>query len=107
MGKLWNIIEEWRTGMEFPPSPRQVAIRLGVSQSSFDTWENPAEMPKRHNLLAIARLTATPYQVVVQAAVDDTKLFDEAAAEAALEKKRRRVTIAQDAKAIKPKPPKP
>lgn len=83
MGKLWDIIETWRDGMEFPPSYRQIAIRLDVSQSTFDTWKNPIEVPARRNLLAISKLTGKPYQVVVQAAVDDTKLFDEAAAERA------------------------
>ena len=81
MGKLWNIIEEWRDGMAYPPSYRQIARDLGVSQSAFDTWKNPAAIPRRRNLLAISRLTGVPYRRVVDAAVEDTKLYDEAAAE--------------------------
>ena len=81
-GKLWNIIEDYRDGLAFPPSYRQIAIRMGVSQSTFETWKNPTEMPKRRSLLAISRLTGVPYRRVVDAAVEDTKLYDESAAEA-------------------------
>lgn len=81
MGKLWNLIEEWRDSMEYPPSYRQIAIRMGVSQSAFDTWKAPTEIPKRRNLLAISRVTGVPYRRVVDAAVEDTKLYDESAAE--------------------------
>lgn len=80
-GKLWALVEEWRDAMEFPPSYRQIAIRMGVSQSTFETWKNPTEIPKRRNLLAISRLTGVPYRRVVDAAVEDTKLYDESAAE--------------------------
>ena len=82
MGKLWNILEDWRDGMAYPPSYRQIARDLGVSQSAFDTWKNPTEIPKRRNLLAISRLTGVPYRRVVDAAVEDTHLYDETAAEA-------------------------
>lgn len=86
MGKLWDIVEDWRDGMEFPPSYRQIAIRLGVSQSAFDAWKNPIEIPRKRSLLAISRLTGVPYRRVVDAAVEDTKLYDEKAAEADLNK---------------------
>ena len=85
-GKLWGIVESWRDSLEFPPSYRQIAIRMGVSQSTFETWKNPTEMPKRRNLLAISRLTGVPYRRVVDAAVEDTKLYDESAAEADVSK---------------------
>lgn len=81
-GKLWALVEDWRDSLEFPPSYRQIAIRMGVSQSTFDSWKNPVEMPKRRSLLAISRVTGVPYRRVVDAAVEDTKLYDEAAAEA-------------------------
>lgn len=87
MGKLWNIIEDWRDGMAYPPSYRQIAISLGVSQSAFEVWKAPTEMPKVHNLLAVSRLTGVPYRRVVDAAVEDTRLYDEAAAEEATERK--------------------
>lgn len=87
MGKLWDIVEDWRDGMAYPPSYRKIAIALGVSQSSFETWKAPTEMPKIYNLLAISRLTAVPYRRVVDAAVEDTRLYDEAAAEEAAARK--------------------
>lgn len=83
MGKLWDIIEDWRDGMAYPPSYRKIAIDLEVSQSTFDTWKSPIEMPKVHNLLAISDLTGIPYRQVVDAAVEDTGLYDKTIAEAA------------------------
>lgn len=83
MGKLWDIIEDWRDGMAYPPSYRKIAMDLGVSQSSFDTWKAPTEVPKLYNLLAISRLTGVPYRRVVDAVVEDTRLYDESAAEEA------------------------
>lgn len=87
MGKLWDIIEDWRDGMAYPPSYRKIAIDLKVSQSSFDTWKAPTEVPKLYNLLAISRLTGVPYRRVVDAVVEDTRLYDESAAEEAAARK--------------------
>lgn len=83
MGKLWNILEEWRDGMAYPPSYRKIARDLHVSQSAFDTWKAPTEIPKTYNLLAISRLTGVPYRRVVDAVVEDTRLYDEQLAEKA------------------------
>lgn len=83
MGKLWDIIENWRDGMAYPPSYRKIAKDLSVSQSTFEGWKNPVEMPKPHNLLAISNLTSVGYRRVVEAAADDTGLYDEKVAEEA------------------------
>lgn len=81
MGKLWDIIEDWRDGMAYPPSYRKIAKDLNVSQSTFETWKSPVEMPKPHNLLAISNLTRVNYRRVVEAAAEDTGLYDEKVAE--------------------------
>lgn len=81
MGKLWNLIEDWRDGMAYPPSYRKIAKDLNVSQSTFETWKAPVEMPKVHNLLAISQLTGVAYRRVVEAAAEDTGLYDERVAE--------------------------
>lgn len=81
MGKLWDIIEDWRDGMAYPPSYRQIARELNVVQSTLQTWKAPVEMPKPHNLLAISNLTHVAYRRVVEAAAEDTGLYDEKVAE--------------------------
>lgn len=86
MGKLWNIVEDWRDGMAYPPSERQIARSLHASPSALKTWRNPEKMPEPRSLAAIAEVTATPFHRVVQAAIDDVGLFDEKAAVEAWEK---------------------
>lgn len=91
MGRLWSIIEEWRDTLDFPPSYRQIAGRMGVVQSTFDGWKDPVDVPKRANLYAISKVTGTPYHVVVQAAIDDADLFNAKAAQEAFEARAPRV----------------
>lgn len=94
MGKLWNIIKDWRDGMAYPPSERQIARSLHASPSALKTWKNPEKMPEPRSLAAIAEVTATPFHRVVQAAIDDVGLFDEkAATEAWVAWKKRGLTV--------------
>jgi hypothetical protein len=80
MGRLWEIVETWRDGIDedLRPSYRQIATAMRVAQSTFDGWSNTplAEMPKRRNLYAISKVTDTPFHLVVQAAIDDADLFN-------------------------------
>lgn len=72
---LWRIVEDWRNGQPIPPTWAQVAKRLGVSQSTFDTWKAPAEMPQRRNLWVIHELTRVPFKSVVDAAIESVDLY--------------------------------
>lgn len=73
MGRLWNLIEQHRDVQPYPPSYRQLALKLGVSQSLFDTWKAPKRLPSRENLEAISQLTGISYQTVLDAALEDTR----------------------------------
>lgn len=73
MGRLWDLIEQHRDAQPYPPSYRQLSIKLGVSQSLFDTWKAPKRLPSRENLEGIARLVGVSYQTVLEAALDDTR----------------------------------
>ena len=73
MGRLWSLIEQHRDVQPYPPSYRQLALKLGVSQSLFDTWKQPKRLPSRENLEAISQLTGVSYQTVLEAALEDTR----------------------------------
>lgn len=77
MGKLWDLVEDWRTGMQYPPSDRQIAIDIGVAPTTFSGWRDGlTELPKRHNLWELHRVTNIPFEAIMQAAIDDARLFD-------------------------------
>lgn len=77
MGKLWDLVEEWRDGMQFPPSHRKIALSIGVVPSTFKGWRDGlSELPKRHNLWELHVLTNIPFERLMQAAIEDAGLFD-------------------------------
>lgn len=83
MGQLWDLVQGWIDEQHrFPPSDRQVARGLGVSQSTLSGWrDGMTEVPRRRTLWAIHHLTAIPYRRIVDAAIEDAGLYDEKQAE--------------------------
>lgn len=79
MGQLWDLVQEWIDEQHrIAPSNRQVAIALGVSQSTFKGWrEGLTDIPKRRTLWALHELTSIPYRRLVDAAIEDAGLYDE------------------------------
>lgn len=73
MGRLWDLIEDHRDAQQYPPSYRQLAIKLGVSQSLFVTWKAPKSLPSRESIESIARVVGVSYQTVLDAALEDTR----------------------------------
>lgn len=84
MGKLWSLIQEWRDGMQYPPSNRQIALDIGVAPTTFSGWRDGlSELPKRHNVWELHRVTNIPFDSLMQAAIDDANLLDPERARAA------------------------
>lgn len=73
---LWTIVQDWFDKQQVKPSWAKVAEAMGVSQSTFDTWKNPAEMPRRRNLWAIHELTRVPFKTVVDAAIESAEMYN-------------------------------
>lgn len=80
---LWQIVQDWYDNQQVSPSWAKVADALGVSQSTFDTWKAPTEMPRRRTLWAIHELTRVPFKSVVDAAIESVNLYDAERAKAA------------------------
>jgi transcriptional regulator with XRE-family HTH domain len=72
MGQLWDILQRHIDAAPYPPSERQVAMRLGVSPTTLANWRDPKKLPSRENLQAIADLAGVRYSVVLDAALHDT-----------------------------------
>ena len=102
---LWKIIQDWHDRHQAKPSWAKVAEALGVSQSTFDSWKKPEEMPRRRTLWVIHQLTGVPFKTVVDAAIESADLYNPKRAEAShlahVEKKKEREAREHSAPATK------
>lgn len=71
MGKLYDLIQEHIDAQQYPPSERQVAKELGVTQTTLSNWRTPKKLIAKEHLLAIARVTRNPYARVLDALLED------------------------------------
>jgi transcriptional regulator with XRE-family HTH domain len=71
MGKLYDLIQEHIDSQGYEVTPAQVARKIGVSRQTVLNWREPAKLPMREHLQAIARVTGVPYQRVLDAVLDD------------------------------------
>lgn len=71
MGKLYDLIQEHIDSQQYPPSERQVAKEIGVSQTTLKNWRTPVKLIDKEHLLSIARVTRTPYHTVLDALLED------------------------------------
>lgn len=73
VGAFWDLIDEHLGRMEFPPSKRRLAERLGVAPQTITNWQNGLkELPDRDNLEAVAAFVGRTYGEVLNAALSDT-----------------------------------
>ena len=78
MGKLYDLIQEHIDSQQYPPSERQVARELGVTQTTLSNWREPRKLIAKEHLLSIARVTRNPYAVVRDALLHDIGYLDAA-----------------------------
>lgn len=71
MGKLTEIIRKYVDAQPFEVSDRQVAQKLGVTQTTLSNWGKPTKLIQKRHLVAISRLTGAPYSRVLDALLED------------------------------------
>lgn len=71
MGRLYDLIQEHIDAQTYPPSERQVAKQLGVTQTTLSNWREPKRLIDKEHLLAIAKVTRVPYHRVLDALLED------------------------------------
>lgn len=71
MGQLYGLIQAHIDAQPYPVSERQIAIKLGVTQTTLKNWRTPAKLPAKKHLVAISELTGVPYQRVLDALLTD------------------------------------
>lgn len=77
MGRLWELIEEHRNSQDYPPSVRQIALKLDVSPTTVNNWKSPKDLPSRKNLEALAVLLNRPYLEILAIALADTQYLND------------------------------
>ena len=59
--------------MEFPPTKRRLALRLGVAPQTITNWQTKVtDLPKRENLESVADFVGRSYDDVLQIALSET-----------------------------------
>lgn len=71
MGKLYDLIQAHIDSQPYEVPERQVARKLGVTQTTLSNWRTPKRLIAKEHLIAIARLTGVPYLRVLDALLDD------------------------------------
>ena len=71
MGKLYNLIQDHIDAQPYKVSERQIARRIGVTQTTLSNWREPKKLIAKDHLLAISRVTGVPYLRVLDALLDD------------------------------------
>lgn len=71
MGKFYDLIQDHIDAQPYGASERQIAKRLGVTQTTLKNWRTPKRLIEREHLRAVAELTGVPYLRVLDALLDD------------------------------------
>lgn len=71
MGKFYDLIQAHIDAQPYHVPDRQVAGKLGVTQTTLSNWRTPKRLIDKQHLLAVARLTGVPYLRVLDALLED------------------------------------
>lgn len=71
MGRLYDLIQAHIDAQRYPPSERQVAKDIGVTQTTLTNWRTPKKLIAKEHLEAISRETGVPYIRVLDALLED------------------------------------
>lgn len=77
MGQLYDLIQQHIDSQTYPPTERQVAKQLGVTQTTLANWRNPRRLIAKEHLVAISRVTRVPYSRVLDALLEDINYLRE------------------------------
>lgn len=73
MSQIWEIVQAHIDA--YGPSEAEVARRMGTSPQTLNSWKKRGlrKLPDAHLLLGLARVTQTPYEDVLRAALSDIR----------------------------------
>lgn len=71
MGKFYDLIQAHIDGQPYRVTERQVAKRLGVSQTTLSNWRTPKKLIDKSHMVAVSELTGVRYGRVLDALLED------------------------------------
>lgn len=71
MGRLYDLIQAHIDAQPYGVSERQVALKIGVTQTTLSNWREPKKLIGKEHLKAISRVTGVPYARVLDALLED------------------------------------
>lgn len=77
MGKFYELIQQHIDAQPYPVTERQVARRLGVSQTTLHNWRTPKKLIEKDHLIAVSELTGVRYGRVLDALLEDIDYLTE------------------------------
>lgn len=71
-GHMWALVQEWLDTFTYrPPSQRELAPRLGVSNSTLGDYKYARHMPPPAFVVRLSREIQVPYEKVLDAVLRD------------------------------------
>lgn len=71
MGEFYDLIQRHIDAQPYKVSDRQVAQKLGVTQTTLSNWRRPVKLVSKRHVIAVAKLTGVPYERVRDALLND------------------------------------
>lgn len=71
VGKFFDLIQRHIDEQPYPPSERQIAKRLGVTQTTLTNWRTPKGLIEKRHIVEVAELAGVRYERALDALLDD------------------------------------
>lgn len=71
MGKFYDLIQQHMDDQPYPVTERQVARRLGVTQTTLSNWREPKRLIAKEHIIAVSRLAGVRYERARDALLED------------------------------------
>lgn len=71
MGKFYDLIQQHMDAQPYPVTERQVARRLGVTQTTLANWRTPKRLIAKEYIVGVADLAGVRYSQALDALLDD------------------------------------
>ena len=71
MGKFYDLIQQHIDAQPYQVSDRQIAQRLGVTQTTLSNWREPKKLIAKKHIVAVSRLAGVRYSQALDALLED------------------------------------
>lgn len=78
MGKFYDLIQTHMDEQPYRVTERQIAKRLGVTQTTLTNWRNPKKLIAKKHIVAVAALAGVRYERARDALLEDIGYLAEA-----------------------------